>query len=751
MARLNEASQPDSAIHDSDHILSPQPRAPSSKEHLLASFETSHLPSDNGLTINDGQIPTQEYEYSSSPSSARHSTSDILGREMDDELEQMKSRASSRSSLSSMPASVLIHPKQMTDISAHNSMAAYSMEEDEAGFGRFDGPLNSIRTLRQREAAFRKPSSVRAMQMHTEDEADEDEYLTPPRRRGIRSPGSSPLKRSPYYSPNASSNKPKAKVQKEYPLVLLHCNLLAPSIPVSGATLPQNQKIVEEILPPEFWRRWRRLQDKVGSGVLRDRGVLIPHPEDLYDMLEERLLESLELRRPRLHQGHFVSHEESGSGSEGEVSDQGESETDGEQDEECPDCGGRVRHGDSNRKWEIKVFAANGLMRAGAWAAAWKEMEKVDVEVGLWLPSDIRRALEKRLTEQHAVNFSTELHTSPPIDRAAQFVMDPRQLSVQTHARTVSDVASFRASAPALMPPLENSEVDFSQTRGEKKKHEVALQTLLINYIRVLAGDRRNVALVLMSILVVFLAIGSHPQELPVQSSVHSFAGSPVIQTTIIAPSPSIISSSTMMTESVEPPIAVSPTPVSESLISNSTEELSSPSILPEPAESSDPFKTFESPDFTDPETQPIESAKSFEPFESPVIQTTINAPTPSISPSTVITESMEPPIVVSSAAVSEAIISSLTGGSSTSILAEPKTRTVEPAEPSEPLKSPESAESEAQPMDPEATTLSTPEPEAALDPTDEELDPDVSQVTDEGGTKQAKAEPLHEPVKDEL
>ncbi|KAJ5204903.1 uncharacterized protein N7498_005782 [Penicillium cinerascens] len=606
MARLNDEGQPDSVIHVSDHMLSPQPRAPPGKEHLLTSFETSHLPNENGYTIDDVQMTIQDYEYSSSSSSARHSTSDIFGREMDAELDQMKSRASSSSSLSSIPASVLIHPKAMAGIPALDSSAGYTLEEDEMSFGEFEGPPKSIRTIRQREAAFRKPSSVRAMQMHTEDEADDDEYLTPPRRRaGIRSPGTSPLKRSPYYSPNAPPNKPQPKVQKEYPLVLLHCNLLAPSLPVPGAALPQNQKLVEETLPPEYWKRWRRLQDKVGSGVLRDRGVLISHPEDLYDILEERLLESLELQRSRLQQGHFVGHEESGPGSEGELSDQGESETDGEQDEECPDCGGRVRHGDSNRKWEIKVFAANGLMRAGAWAAAWKEMEKVDVEVGLWLPSDIRRDLEKRLAEEHAATSAEELLGSPLIHQATQFAMDPRRTSIHTHSRAVSDAVSFRASVPPSVAPSANPtnpEMNFSQA-GREKQHEVALQTLLVNYIRVLASDRRNVALAFMSILVMFLAIGSYPQQLPLQPFMHSLpremAESPVILTVTDAPFLSTATSSALMFETIGFPFAASSIMAAESAVSSSTEEPASTSILGEP------------------EAQPIEPTESTEPLES--------------------------------------------------------------------------------------------------------------------------------------
>ncbi|KAF3398087.1 hypothetical protein F1880_006075 [Penicillium rolfsii] len=568
MARLNDENLSNTEFHASDHILSPQPFAPPGKELLVTSLETAHLTSEAVSTIDDGQMSTQSYEYSSSGSSTRHSTSGISGQEMDDELEHMKSRASSRSSLSSMPASVLVHPadhmKQMSTMGIHEQLARYSIEEDEANFGGFDRPPQSIQTIRQREAAFRKPSSVRAMQMHTEDEADEDEFLTPPRRRqGMRSPGTSPLKRSPYYSPKTAQTKPSVK--KEYPLVLLHCTLLAPSLPVPGASDLQNQKIVEEVLPPQYWRRWRRLQDKVGSGVLRDRGVLISHPEDLYDMLEERLLESLELQRPLVHRGHFIGHEEVDPGSEGEVSDREESETDGEQGDECPDCGGRVFHqSDTNRKWEIRVYAANGLMRAGAWAAAWKEMEKVDVEVGVWLPSDIRRLLEKRLAEQQMALSTEHAHSAMVFNDSEKLGMDPRRLSVQTYARTFSDAGSFRSSGHPMQPQIEEKLSDLPQT-NLSQGHEIALRTLLINYIRVLAGDRRNVALVFLSILVIFLAVGfqphtSHPGDV-LQSFTHEeFFGAPVaakMEVQVDVPVLSVTSSSASLLESIIPTSSV--------------------------------------------------------------------------------------------------------------------------------------------------------------------------------------------------
>ncbi|KAI3285578.1 hypothetical protein DTO002I6_8569 [Penicillium roqueforti] len=647
MAQLNDDSQQNINCTE---ILSPQPFTPPSKGFLISSLE-----SEPSLADNAQMSSTQDHEYSSS--SSRHSTSDVFGHEMDDELDQLKSRASSRSSLASTPASVLIHPvdrtNKMPEMDINEKIAGYRMEESE--FGEFnDSPANN-RTIRQREAAFRKPSSVRAMQMHTEDEADDDDYITPPRRRqGLRSrsPGPSPLRRSPYYSPNAPK-QPKPK--REAPLVLLHCTLLPPSIPVPGASDPRNQDILEEELPAQYWRRWRRLQDRVGSSVLRDRGVLISHPEDLYDILEERLLESLELKRPRLQNGHFVGQDDndSSSGSDGEFSDIGESETDGEQGDECPDCGKHVRHGDSNRKWEIQVFAANGLMRAGAWAAAWRDMEKVDVEVGLWLPSDIRDNLERRLAEKQmaAVEQANSQipQMSPSVDGRQQVPPEFLQSPRHGHARMVSDTGSFTTSDDMTFRqafPEAGARLDQTPELGlEKKEHEPALSTLLINYIRVLAADKRNLALLVLSVLVVFLAIGSRQQQVHVyshfsQGSAHEILPSSAVPNLSAAPSliPSvfipnsdfstsdIVESASLTVDSLDPHAQA---PLEEDENSSSLSDV--PVEFSVPFELMEPTRTTQLPLGGNPETplddtvdstaMPLESSpSSTDSIESPVL-----------------------------------------------------------------------------------------------------------------------------------
>ncbi|KAI2791045.1 hypothetical protein POX_c03900 [Penicillium oxalicum] len=566
----------DAEAHTSNHILSPQPSFHPMKESLVQSLETAHLPAYTDTSFHESRLsPNLSYDCSSSSSSNRHSISDISRHEMENDVEHINSRASSRSSVSSVPASVLLHPadqlEQFGSPGHHNQVAGYTVEEDEADFGGFDRSPQSMRTIRQREAAFRKPSSVRAMQMYTEDEADVDEFLSPPRRRqSVRSPGMSCTKRSSFYSPKTSHTKPASK--KEYPLVLLHCTLLAPSLPVPGAAEPHYQKIVEEVLPSQYWKRWRRLQDKVGSGVLRERGVLISHPEDLYDVLEERLLESLELQRPIVHRGHFIGHEKAGAGSEEETSDRDDSETDGEQGDECPDCGGRVlHHSDVNRKWEIRVYAANGLMRAGAWAAAWKEMEKVDVEVGVWLPSDVRRALEKRLEEAlpAVASQSIEIPLAPSDSVTPRMELPAAPFYSQSNVLKdikpgANDMHHFNAGKSNVHP----------REPGSKANNEIPLRTLLFNYIRVLAADRRNIALAVMSVLVVFLTIGMRSQNDQIEHVLHAFsqdephAPSLIAQVNVVTAVPvlSTIDSDSSLMENLIPTSSVMlPMPIADS------------------------------------------------------------------------------------------------------------------------------------------------------------------------------------------
>jgi hypothetical protein len=487
------------SISTNENTTTPIPEAAISQKLLE---ETEHGSLDENM-----QMVAQDSGYNSSGSSVQLSPDGIPSSHAeDDDMVHTRSRASSRTSISSIPASILtnlpdtIKPMHMRD--THD----YIYQPWDAHSPR------AVHTIRQREA-FRKPSSVRAMQMHTEDEGD-DEFLTPPKRRGgqrisdisIRSAGSSPLKRSPFYSPSGPVSKPKVK--KEYPLVLLHCTLLSPSLPVPGLVgHPDRQKLLREVLPSVYWKRWKLLEEKIGSGVLRDRGVLISHPEDMYDLLEERLLESLELQRPRLDHGHFLGPDETESDREDRLAHDSCTESEGE---ECADCGGRVARRNNIKKWEIKVFAANGLMRAGAWAAAWKEMEKVDVEVGLWLPTDIRAELEREMAQglpQIESSLSVPLLQEPDVTAHTPIrALTPSPSNIEPSSRAIESREMPSSPTFSQHPPEDDRKADV---RAPTSSQEIDLHTLLINYIRVLASDRRNVAIVFLSIFVAFGALNS--------------------------------------------------------------------------------------------------------------------------------------------------------------------------------------------------------------------------------------------------
>ncbi|KAI9372435.1 hypothetical protein BJX61DRAFT_449637 [Aspergillus egyptiacus] len=463
--------------------------------------------SGDGSPEESMQASAQDSGYNSSGSSAHQSASEMLnGGAEDDEMIHTRSRVTSHASISTVPACALT--------SLSEAMRPDNIHDAHDCFPTWDShsPL-IVPKIRQRESTFRKPSSLRAMQLDTEDEGD-DEYLNPPKRRAsqltsgisIRSAGSS-LKRSPFYAPTGGLTK----VKKEGPLVLLHCTLLAPSLPVPGLVgHPNHQKLLKEVLPPVYWKRWKLLEQKTGSGLVRERGVLISHPEDMYDLLEERLLESLELQRPRLDNGHFIGGHETDSDGEDGLEMEGSSSDD--EGEECPDCRSRAVRHNMHRKWEIKVFAANGLMKAGAWAAAWKEMEKVDVEVGLWLPPDLRAELESRLVDDASL-----------VDKSlpAPLPQEPEDFALGNGVRARRPSVSRADLAPRVTQDRERSSPSPVGTKtsfqgnqrpsqhAPKSSEEIDLQTLLINYIRVLASDRRNVAIVFLCGLLLFLGINS--------------------------------------------------------------------------------------------------------------------------------------------------------------------------------------------------------------------------------------------------
>ena len=354
---------------------------------------------------------------------------------------------------------------------------------------------------------FRHPSSVRAMQMDTTPPShppfptSQQRYkFTTPSRNGT--PQSTRLHQSAMRSPSKMSPK---KAKREYPLVLLHITLLPIPVLYSPAAM-------QSVLPGYILENWKLLQEKATDTVL-ERGILIPHPKEDYDLLEERLLESLELRLPRILKcGHFHLDPDEEADVAGSDADDAGSDTDADL---CDDCGRRIRDGrfgsgTGRRRWDIKLYAANGLMRSGAWAAAWREMERVDVEILPWMDEDMRRELELRREEEGRLMPGPapedDFHDLP---RAPSTMDDARMREIYGHDAQpyidglhdegpVQTSAENRASSPTPR-----------RQRPRQQHAEIPLQILLRNYICLAAQDRRNIVIFLLSILVLFFSLGS--------------------------------------------------------------------------------------------------------------------------------------------------------------------------------------------------------------------------------------------------
>jgi hypothetical protein len=139
-----------------------------------------------------------------------------------------------------------------------------------------------------------------------------------------------PSSQQPVTASRANYSAPSADGKKA-PLVLLHITLLF----LPGA----EETILRKITP-----------------TMLERGLLVEHPRGDYQLLEELIIDSLGL------------------------DSEPASDSDDENDEWEKSLG--VRRVKAKSAWELRVYAANGLMTAGAWKRVWGEMERVDVEVG---------------------------------------------------------------------------------------------------------------------------------------------------------------------------------------------------------------------------------------------------------------------------------------------------------------------------------------------------------------------------------
>lgn len=449
--------------------------------------------------------------------------------------------ASSQSSVSSLPGSVIHH-----EIHNSNNQARTLSRSRRAG-----PPLSPYM------AAFRHPSSIRALQMESELESEVSSQRRTSRVSSPyfpRSPGSShssPAKRT------SRSGTPRRtpKVKKEFPLVLLHCTLL-PAVLTPAAAGVANE-VVEAVLPEEYRQKWRLLRDKLWrNNEIRQRGVLVPHPREDYGLLEERLLDALELERPRVRQGHFLPGDDAtDSGIGSEYSD---SDPDTDQGDQCPDCGCLLSPtSEHKRTWRVRVYAANGLMSAGAWAAAWQEMEKVDVEIVPWLPDEVRREVDERLTAVQAKEAAGKVaahemmtdghkkHRERNKSDKAKLRQEERMKEIYGEKKTAADMhdeinnliddlevsstgtTGERPSQLSTTISPRSLQSDHTSSLPPQQQQQSPLSLTHIKYQpRAFFHDQRNIAIILLSFFVLWLGLqatsgttGSHSTT-PVQAGI---------------------------------------------------------------------------------------------------------------------------------------------------------------------------------------------------------------------------------------
>lgn len=230
----------------------------------------------------------------------------------------------------------------------------------------------------------------------------------------------------PTYSPHHShshtpSHSRSPSSSHRAPLILLHVTLLP------SPALPYPPHLLRRVLPRSTMRAYAQLEERLADPVLMTRGLLVAHPREEMDVLEERVLEGLELRVPRvLKCGHFYhqADDDEDEGRKGRRRDSGveadaEVETvaaaaaaaedeEAEEEEEitCTECHAHLPLPPATTtggRWTIKIYAANGLLAGpGAWSAAWSEMERVDVAITPYLSPAQHRALQAAVREEEA-------------------------------------------------------------------------------------------------------------------------------------------------------------------------------------------------------------------------------------------------------------------------------------------------------------------------------------------------------------
>ncbi|KAI0161213.1 hypothetical protein GGR57DRAFT_453992 [Xylariaceae sp. FL1272] len=328
---------------------------------------------------------------------------------------------------------------------------------------------------------FRTPSDVRAMQMSSPPAS----VLGSPRSTRKHFPTVSRLgtpSASAQYSPKRRPTPERFKSRQEPPLVLLHVTLLP--LRWMWGDLVNNLDPADMSEQTKTLRdSWRILQDRVGDTTI-ERGILLGHPQNDYEVLEERLLEALDLpvrRRARILEcGHYL-----GPSNENTIAEEDEDSDDGYDQERrksgpkrhwCATCKNEIRYdalGDT-KVFRVKVYASNGLMRAGAWEACWKEMERVDVEI----EPIVEPSNQDEIVRLAAVQQEREMAQQEEAEIAKQVALQFEEHRQSEERLLLQAEAEIAASSPLPLPEIAASPIPeptpepAGESRASRRRHE---------------------------------------------------------------------------------------------------------------------------------------------------------------------------------------------------------------------------------------------------------------------------------------
>ncbi|KAL1302213.1 hypothetical protein AAFC00_002641 [Neodothiora populina] len=290
-------------------------------------------------------------------------------------------------------------------------------------------------------------------------------------------------------------------------LVLLHISLLPGEFPWSLDT-------VKKVLPKNMMDDLLLLKDRITKLILQ-RGLLIPHPQEDFDLLEKSIIDSLDLESSESQ--HDADHESGCNDDSGYAS-----RNIRRSEDVCTTCGDAECFSRSiERRWDIKVYASNGMLGSGAWEAAWWQMEKVDVEVRPFINEAIRRRLDvaqeveddEAIEGLHRATRNTETHTEEPFREEVR--SDPIPVEEAPVATPLGHDPSKKPTKnlPKTGKPLTSSPMVKKPVYREQHlpsvytTKDIPLSVLLKNYIYLLAQDRRNIAVGFLIITIFFSTI----------------------------------------------------------------------------------------------------------------------------------------------------------------------------------------------------------------------------------------------------